>query len=90
MLTPRSENGWPVIPAYGDDRLATLTLVHGAKNILAGPVHNLFKAFLEDYHNEVEPIVTEDSWGYSPRKVTQGTNWSNHASGTAVDVNASK
>ena len=42
--------------------------------------------------NEVEKISTGrgalDDWGYAARKVRGGTSLSNHASGTAIDLNA--
>jgi len=31
-----------------------------------------------------------DDWGWSPRKISGTDRWSNHASGTAIDLNATK
>lgn len=31
-----------------------------------------------------------DEWGYAKRQVTQGSTWSEHAGGTAIDVNATR
>ena len=91
MTVELSQNGWAVIPAYGDPRLETLPQVMGSKNVLGGPVHDLFARLATLYQERVEPIAREDSWGYSPRPITGNSKvWSNHASGTAVDFNASK
>lgn len=85
-----SANGWEVLSGYGDSKLVTLSAIGGSSNVLGGDVYKVFKAFCADFATEVEEIVKDDSWGFSPRKVTNGESWSNHASGTAIDLNASK
>ena len=49
-------------------------------------------AFLADFHALVEPIDTGtfDDWGHYFRQVRGMKKLSNHSSGTAVDINATK
>ena len=49
-------------------------------------------AFLAEFHKLVEPIDvgTYDDWGHYFRAVRGMTKLSNHSSGTAIDVNATK
>ena len=59
----------------------------------AAQVGKLLAAFAAEFHATVEPIDkgTLDDWGYAYRPVRgQTTGLSNHASGTAIDINASK
>ena len=48
----------------------------------------------EQVHKRVEPISNGrgavDDWGYAERPIRGGTELSNHASGTAIDLNATK
>ena len=90
---PDSINGWPVIQGYGDPRLST-GKVPGANRKLTcrKEALPLFLALAADYHRWVAPIDqgTLDDWGYSYRPSRVSDAWSNHASGTAIDLNASK
>lgn len=55
-----------------------------------GPI---LAAFAAEFHKTIEPIDegTLDDWGYAYRPVRgQTTGLSNHASGTAIDINATK
>lgn len=88
-----SQNGWPglipaskllhrwTIPTRSGDR--DLTLRQGSAGFLLCHI----ALTLSD---EVEPIATGplDDWGYAYREVRDGDDLSNHASGTAVDLNA--
>jgi hypothetical protein len=49
-------------------------------------------AFAAEFHKSVEPIDvgTYDDWGYNFAVIPNQTDYSNHASGTAIDVNATK
>lgn len=40
------------------------------------------------WHREVEPLHDGWNWGYAERPIRGGTDLSNHASGTAIDLNA--
>ena len=88
-----SINGWPVIESYGDPRLATLPIpaCPNRKLTLRREVLPLFLALASDYHNEIAALDKGawDEWSYNYRPARTSTSWSNHASGTAVDLNAS-
>lgn len=88
-----SQNGWPgltpaskllhswTIPTHSGDR--ALRLRHGS----AGFLLSHLALTLSD---EVEPIATGqlDDWGHAYRPVRNSDDLSNHASGTAMDLNA--
>lgn len=85
----KSLNGWPVPPAklrtfqiQGTDRRVTLDVDAG--RVLA--------ALAADYHRWVRPIDKGawDEGGYNNRQARNANAWSNHASGTAVDLNWSE
>ena len=82
----KSQNGWPAIPDYGDPRLKALPWITG--DVLAGDVWTVLDYVCRRFAAAVEPIVRSLSWGVSPRIVRGGTDLSNHASGTAIDLNA--
>lgn len=93
---PNSINGWTVLdnPPWSDSRLAKKP-VPGAPNrslTLRREVLPLFLALAKDYHDTIAPIDEGelDDWSYSYRPARQSSSWSDHASGTAVDLNASK
>ncbi|NBV36972.1 MAG: M15 family peptidase [Bacteroidetes bacterium] len=88
-----SQNGWPASP----DRKAIDIIsieVPGCETKFAvcRKVAPIFKAFLAEFNERVEKIDKgKDDWGYAFRQVRGSTDMlSNHASGTAVDVNATK
>lgn len=85
-----TENGWEAIPDYGDPRLGTLHHVAGSGNIRSGEVLTTFSLFCDDYVKNIEPIDKADSWGYAPRTIHGSKTLSNHASGTAIDINVGK
>lgn len=94
-MTNNSQNGWPALVA--DSKLLhrwriptkagvrELTLRNGSAGFLL--CH--FALFLAD---KVEPIATGqlDDWGYAYRPIRGDDDLSNHASATAVDLNALK
>lgn len=88
-----SYNGWPGIPSASDSRLTVIEPVAGRKfRVRAGAVATIFDWLIKRFHNEVEPIDRGvlDDWSYAYRKVVGGSSLSNHASGTAIDLNATK
>lgn len=88
MTVTRSTNGWT---AYRRDLIATFVVPGTTVRLplraqYAGP---LLVAFAQAYHERVEPLVPGWCWGYAPRLVRgSSTRVSNHASGTAIDLNA--
>jgi hypothetical protein len=87
MIT-RSQNGWTA----NERSLCSWFSVPGSNVRLllrtqyAGP---LLIAFLTAFHRRVEALQDPGCWSYAPRMVRGSVRVvSNHASGTAVDVNA--
>jgi len=88
-----SQNGWPVIPTYSDSRLVSNPVVPGTGasldgGILAGDVFTVLMWVARRFHETVEPLIDGQCWGYEPRPIRGSTEWSNHASGTCIDLNS--
>ena len=93
---PNSINGWPVLdnPPWSDPRLAKKP-IPGVPNrtlTLRAEVLPLFLALAKDYHDTIAPVDEGalDDWSYGYRAARAASAWSDHASGTAIDLNASK
>ena len=90
----KSANGWPA-SADPEEIAIIRKRVPGTdlKLGVARPVAPLLIAFAADFHRLIEPLDEGqlDDWGYCYRKV-RGSQAviSNHASGTAIDLNATK
>ena len=89
-----SQNGWP---ASADQKAIGIEsfLVPGTKIKMrcAKKAAPLLVTFAAEFHNHIEPIDEGqlDDWGYHFRNVRGSTDkLSNHASGTAIDLNATK
>jgi hypothetical protein len=86
----KSQNGWPV------DESGTLqdrTLIEGVKfpnGVRAGDVRVIFEHLVHRLHTEVERIIPGACWGWFVKTIEGSTSISNHASGTAVDFNATR
>ncbi|TFH69932.1 M15 family metallopeptidase [Cellulomonas sp. HD19AZ1] len=83
---PVSQNGWPVILDPYDERLVALPGVTGG--VRAGDVATVLGHVVARIDAEIAPVEETSSWGWAHREVRGGGDVSNHASGTAVDVNA--
>lgn len=82
-----SQNGWPVATAGQQDRSA----VHGVtvpNGVLAGDVATVLHHLMDRFHREVEPLRYGSCWGWFVKNIEGSTSISNHASGTAIDLNA--
>lgn len=92
--TPRSQNGWPVLqPA--SPTLHTWAFpprVERHLRLRGGSAGFLLVLFAELWHDKVEPIDDGpmDDWGHNVRKIGGTSTYSNHASGTALDINATQ
>jgi len=82
---PTSQNGFL---ANNRSLIATLTVAGVAFPVRKGACGELLMWAAERWHNEVEPLVPGTCWGYAERQIRGGTELSNHASGTAIDLNA--
>lgn len=92
----QSQNGWQVLD---DDtsgpypRLREWALPNVRRTLLArdGSAGFLLVHLALWFNDEVELIdIGFDDWGWSPRRISGSTEWSNHASGTAIDLNADR
>jgi hypothetical protein len=93
----RSENGWEVIKDQSDK---SLTVARLAKSNIPLRLHKdaakLLAYVALRFDKEVSPLKQgnkpgfQDDGGYSYRKIGDGPKWSNHASGTAIDLNWQK
>ena len=80
-----SQNGWSVYTSSGE--LAPLPWITG--RVRPGAVWTVFDYLCRRFDREVERIDPKASWGYAYRAVRgQSSGYSNHASATAVDLNA--
>lgn len=85
MTTATTRQGWPV--QLANTNTTPLSWITG--RVLKGDAFTILDELCRRFHAEVEPIIKAHSWGWSPRPVRGYTNvWSEHAAGTAIDLNA--
>jgi hypothetical protein len=89
-----SSNGWPASKDPKEIGIKSFAIdgtnISIRCNETCGPI---LAAFASEFHKLVEPITggALDDWGYAYRPIRGTTDsLSNHASGTAIDLNASK
>ena len=93
-MNEKSANGWPASKDPNEIAIKPF-LVKGTKiklraNKVAG---QLLAAFAAEFHEKVEAIDNGklDDWGYCYRSIrNSASSLSNHASGSAIDLNSSK
>lgn len=81
-----SQNGY-----RANDRslIASYSIPGGKVALRKGDVATVLVYFAKRFHSEVEPLKWPGNWGYAERKIRgSSTTLSNHASGTALDLNA--
>lgn len=84
-----SQNHWPVIDGYGSPYLTAIPKIIGKVRKDGGVAETLAHvvAFIDTYVEDVDR--GRDDWGYNYRPIRgQSSGFSNHASGTAIDLNA--
>lgn len=82
-----SQNGWAAVSDSSDVRLVSFPWVTG--QVLDGDVTTVLAYFAGRFDAEVETIDVASSWGWAHRPVRgHDDTLSNHASGTAIDLNA--
>lgn len=86
----KSENGFEAIPTWGDSRLTQIKAGGVKFRVRRGNVADIFTWLIEEFVERVEPIDEGelDDWGWAFRQVRGGRKLSNHASGTAIDLNS--
>jgi peptidoglycan hydrolase-like protein with peptidoglycan-binding domain len=87
FLMSNSQNGYKVDASL----IVSHTVVPGVKiSLRKGDVSVVLLHFARWYDKNIEPLTAQDTGGYNP-KMIEGTNvYSNHASGTAMDLRWNK
>lgn len=86
---PNSQNGWPA----NNSALTKVWTIPGTTRTVrleknnAGYLLTHFAAWFDKRVEDIEAGQLDD-WGYAERPIRGGTDLSNHASGTAIDLNA--
>jgi hypothetical protein len=85
-----SQNGWSVIASGTSPLLVTIPKIAG--RVRAGDVATVLAYLVARFDAEVEDVdLGADDWGYAYRPIAGKTSgFSNHASGTAIDLNATR
>lgn len=84
-----SQNGWVASAAVPLDRSPIPgTSVRIPQGVRTGGVATVLHYVAREFHTRVEPLIPGHCWGFAYREVRGGSALSNHASGTAIDLNA--
>ena len=93
-MTLLSQNGWIASKDASEIQIVSIPIRGTMVKVrCAKAVAPLIAGFCAEFHELIEPIDhgTLDDWGYCFRMVRGSTDkLSNHSSGTAVDLNATK
>lgn len=86
---PVSQNGWPVNPPR---RTRTVPGTGVRLTVADGPAGDVLLYVATQFDRRVEDLDPgqPDDWGYANRPIIGSTTTSNHASATAVDLNATR
>lgn len=80
-----SQNGWTASP--NSSNYVPFRWITGRIN-KNKDVGIIFEDLCDWFNKNIEPITKAHSWGYAYRVIRAGVRLSNHASGTALDLNA--
>lgn len=85
-----SQNGWPLVTADKlDNSYIPGTKVKAVPGLLKGDVAWLLQWVGSEFNKRVDPLITPGCWGWNAPTPIPGSNvYSNHCSGTAIDLNA--
>jgi hypothetical protein len=90
----KSQNGWPASPDQKEIGIKEFKIKNTDRKMrLQKDAGVILAAFAAEFHAQVEPIDEGvfDDWAYAYREVRgSDTDLSNHSSGTAIDLNATK
>ena len=93
-MTLLSQNGWIASKDASEIQIVSIPIRGTMVKVrCAKAVAPLIAGFCSEFHELIEPIDegSLDDWGYNFRMVRNSTDkLSNHSSGTAVDLNASR
>lgn len=86
-----SQNGWSVISSSQLNKNPFPgTNIVPVPGVRIGDVATVLHYVGTQFNNRVEKLVNPGCWGYANRPIAGSTATSNHASGTAIDLNAPK
>ena len=89
-----SQNGWPASADASEIAIVNKRVPGTIRKLrIAEEAAPLLISFARDFHKQIEEIDEgqHDDWGYAFREIRGSTTTlSNHASGTAIDLNATK
>lgn len=91
-----SQNGWPAISSSNSETIHRWLIPGTERHFVLryGSAGFLLAYFILWYHEKVQALNERgsvwDEWAWAWRPVRGGADLSNHASGTAVDLNATK
>jgi hypothetical protein len=95
-----TQSGYSVLPDYSDPQLISNPAVPGTNGAVkvygglrTGAPAVVLLYVLGRFHKEIDPLKQQNGvWGYEPRTIVggDGSTWSNHAGGVAVDANAAR
>ena len=80
-----SQNGWK---ANDRSLIASYSVPGGRISMRKGDVATILVYVAKRFHSEVENLIWPGNWGYAERPIRGSRTTSNHASGTAIDLNA--
>lgn len=89
-----SQNGWPALDNDSALLISWVVPLRGGKTarirLRQGSAGFILVWWLSWFDARIEPVVGKilDDWGYAYRPIRAGVALSNHASGTAEDINA--
>jgi hypothetical protein len=90
----KSQNGWPASPDQKEIGIKEFKIKNTDRKMrLQKDAGVILAAFAAEFHAQVEPIDEGvfDDWAYAYREVRgSDSDLSNHSSGTAIDLNATK
>lgn len=87
----KSQNGYTVLDSLADCRYYEIAGTYGVRIPLRKNIVGWVLAhFAKEFNDKVENLNKTDTHGYNRRQISGSSYWSNHASGTAVDLNATK
>jgi hypothetical protein len=88
VTVPKSQNGWPVVPRSAVDESPLIRNVKVPNGVLKGDVAIIFRWLVEQYDRRVERVIPGWCWGWFVKNIEGSSTISNHASATAIDINA--
>jgi hypothetical protein len=83
----KSINGWEVIQVWGPELVSGEVPGTDIRLSMRKSVLPLFLALAQEYNKTVAPLRKGECGAWNPRRARMAMAWSDHASGTAVDLN---